>query len=107
MTSAICISISTAMATPVSLRSAASDAVPEPTAIISTSPGKYQVLWRSNGFDFAIQESTLKQLAIAFGGDPACTDCNRVIRVPGFDNCKYTPAHPVTVEYLSETVWKF
>ena len=64
----------------------ASDAVPEPTGIISTSPGKYQLLWRVDGFDFTLQESALKQLATAFGGDPACTDCNRVIRVPGFQN---------------------
>ena len=79
----------------------ASDTVPNPTVTVSTSPGKYQALWRVEGFDFALQESTLKQLASAFGGDAACTDCNRVIRVPGFHNCKYIPTHPVTVEYLS------
>src|SRR5271170_1472809 len=55
-----------------------SDTVPTPTAILSTSPGKYQVLWRVVGFDFERQETTLKLLTIAFGGDPACTDCNRV-----------------------------
>ena len=32
---------------------------------------------------------TLKLLAMAFGGDPACTDCNRVLRIPGFHNRKY------------------
>jgi hypothetical protein len=82
----------------------ASTEVPTPTAIISTSTDKYQVLWRVEGFEFELQEITLKQLAIAFGGDPACTDCNRVIRLPGFDNHKYTPAHPVTVEYPSDAV---
>ena len=61
--------------------------------ILSTSPGKYQVLWRVEGFDFDTQEITLKQLAMAFGGDPACTDCNRVLRIPGFLNRKYDPAH--------------
>jgi len=86
-----------------SLRS--SDAVPAPTAILSTSQGKYQVLWRVDGFEFERQESTLKQLAIAFGGDSACTDCNRVLRVPGFLNCKYKPARRVTVEYPSDSVW--
>ena len=80
-----------------------SDAVPEATAIISTSPGKYQVLWSVEGFDFAVQELMLKQLALSFGGDTACTDCNRVIRIPGFHNAKYTPAHLVTVEYLSSS----
>ena len=79
----------------------ASDAVPQPSAVVSTSPGKYQVLWSVQGFDFATQELTLKQLASAFGGDPACTDCNRVLRIPGFHNTKYTPAHAVAVEYLS------
>ncbi len=80
-----------------------SNAVPIPSAIISTSPGKYQVLWQVQGFTFEQQESTLKLLAIQFGGDPACTDCNRVLRLPGFLNQKYDPAHLVSVEYLSES----
>ena len=83
----------------------ASDYVPTPTAILSTSPNKYQVLWRVDGFDSERQESTLKLLSIAFGGDPACTDCNRVLRVPGFLNRKYDPAHRVTVEYPCDSVF--
>ena len=62
----------------------ASDLVPPPTSILSTSPGKYQALWRVEGFDFGQQEQALKLLAIAFGGDAACTDRNRVLRIPGF-----------------------
>lgn len=80
----------------------ASDGVPVSSAILSTSPGKYQVLWRVDGFDIAAQELTLKRLAIAFGGDSACTDCNRVLRIPGFLNRKYSPAHFVAVEYPSD-----
>src|SRR5271157_5777242 len=83
----------------------ASDAVPTPSAIISTSLGKYQVLWRVDGFTLEQQESALKLLAITFGGDPACTDCNRVLRLPGFMNCKYDPAWPVTVEYPGDSNW--
>jgi hypothetical protein len=83
----------------------ASDTVPVPTAILSTSPGKYQALWRVAGFDFERQEQTLKLLAQAFGGDPACTDRNRVLRVPGFLNCKYSPAHLVTVEYPADATY--
>jgi RepB DNA-primase from phage plasmid len=82
-----------------------SDAVPPPATILSTSPGKYQVLWRVEGFDFASQERALKLLTVAFGGDPACTDCNRVLRLPGFLNRKYHPAHRITVEYPSDSVW--
>jgi len=82
-----------------------SEDVPVPTVILSTSPGKYQALWRVEGFDFDQQENTLKLLAIAFGGDSACTDRNRVLRVPGFRNCKYDPAHPVTVKYPSDSTY--
>src|SRR5271156_6846803 len=82
-----------------------SDAVPTPSTILSTSPGKYQVLWQVDGFRFAEQECLLKLLAIAFGGDPACTDCNRVLRLPGFLNHKYDPAHLVTAQYTSDSIW--
>ena len=83
----------------------ASDAVPIPSTILSTSPGKYQALWRVEGFDFDQQENTLKLLVINFGGDSACTDRNRVLRVPGFLNRKYDPAHPVSVEYPSDSIY--
>lgn len=83
----------------------ASQLVPPPTSVLSTSPGKCQVLWRVEEFDFARQEQTLKLLAIAFGGDPACTDCNRVLRVPGFLNRKYDPPYKVTVEYPDDSIW--
>jgi len=80
-----------------------SNVVPIPNAIVSTSLGKYQVLWRVESIPFEQQEALLKLLAITFGGDPACTDCNRVLRLPGFLNQKYAPAQPVTVEY--PTLW--
>jgi hypothetical protein len=81
----------------------ASDAVPIPSAIVTTSAGKYQVLWRVESIAFEQQEKMLKVLAVTFGGDPACTDINRVLRLPGFLNQKYAPAPVVTVEYLSRT----
>jgi hypothetical protein len=83
----------------------ASDRVPAPTTILSTSPGKYQALWRVAGFDFERQEQTLKLIAQAFGGDPACTDRNRVLRLPGFFNRKYSPAHRVAVEYPADATY--
>jgi len=83
----------------------ASQIVPPPTSILSTSAGKYQVLWRVEGFDFARQEQTLKLLAVAFGADIACTDCNRVLRVPGFLNRKYDPPYKVTAEYPDDSIW--
>jgi len=83
----------------------ASDSVPPPNAILSTSLGKYQILWRVDGFTLEQQESALKLLAVTFGGDPACTDCNRVLRLPGFLNCKYDPACRVTIEYPGNSTW--
>jgi hypothetical protein len=80
-----------------------SNSVPTPTAIVSTSAGKYQLLWRVEGFSFEQQERMLKLLAITFGGDPACTDCNRVLRLPGCLNQMYDPAHLVEVEYASDS----
>ena len=79
----------------------ASDQVPTPNAIVATSAGKYQVLWRVEGFTCEQQEAALKILALAFGGDPACTDCNRVLRLPGFLNWKYAPPFLVWAGYLS------
>jgi hypothetical protein len=75
-----------------------SNAVPPPAAVIRTSIGKYQVIWRIKGFTIPDQEAMLKTLAETFGGDRACTDCARVFRLPGFFNQKYSPAFPVTVE---------
>jgi hypothetical protein len=84
----------------------ASELVPEPNVIVSTSAGKYQVLWRVEDFNFYTQELTLKLLAMAFHGDISCTDCNRVLRIPGFRNCKYDPAQLVTVQYLSDATYQ-
>ena len=83
-----------------------SEDVPVPSIVLSTSPDKYQVLWRVEGFDFDQQEATLKSLAITFGGDPACTDRNRVLRVPGFRNCKYEATHVVTADYPSDSTYR-
>jgi hypothetical protein len=83
-----------------------SEDVPVPSIVLTTSPNKYQVLWRVEGFGFEQQESTLKLLAIAYGGDSACTDRNRVLRIPGFRNCKYEPAHLVAAERPSDSTYR-
>lgn len=75
-----------------------SNTVPLPTAVIHTSMGKDQVIWRVKEFAIPEQEVMLKELAETFGGDRACTDCTRVFRLPGFLNRKYSPAFPVTSE---------
>ena len=76
-----------------------SDTVPTPTAVLSISLRKYQILGRIDSFNFEQPESTLKLPAIPFGRDPACMDCNRVLRMPGFRNDKNDASYPITVKY--------
>jgi hypothetical protein len=65
------------------------DGMPKPHHVLETSPGKHQILWQVEGFDKEQAERTLRNLAAAHGADPAVTDCSRVLRIPGFRNCKY------------------
>src|ERR1700686_850413 len=76
-----------------------SDTVPASTGVFSTSVGKYQILCGFDSFNLERPESTLKLLAIPFGGDPASRDCKRVLRLSGFQNCKSDPSYPITVKY--------
>ncbi len=72
-----------------------SSLVPEPSFVISTSPHKYQVIWKVA--DMAPNEAEVLQKAMVteFGGDPAATDSSRVLRLPGFQNKKYQRDYPV------------
>jgi hypothetical protein len=83
----------------------ASDAIPAPSVFISTLPGKYQVLLRTDCKTLERQEGTPKLLSITIESAPFGTDCKRVLRLPGFRNCRYDPAYPVTVKYPSDSTW--
>ena len=54
----------------------ASDAVPTPTAILTTSPHKYQVLWRVEGFTLEQQEATLISSLAAIPLARTATGCS-------------------------------
>jgi hypothetical protein len=73
------------------------DSVPVPNYVLNTSPGKFQVVWRVEGFAPDEAESALRALAQRFGGDPAATDSTRVFRLPGFSNKKYEQEFQVTI----------
>ncbi|HEV2380794.1 MAG TPA: DNA-primase RepB domain-containing protein [Terriglobia bacterium] len=73
------------------------DTVPTPNYVLNTSPGKFQVVWRVEGFGPDEAESALRALVQRFGGDPAATDSTRVFRLPGFSNKKYEQDFPVTI----------
>jgi RepB DNA-primase from phage plasmid len=81
----------------------ASGTVPTSTAILSTSLGKYPILWRVVGFTFTQQESTLKLRTIVLGSYLDCTGCNRILRLQGLPNREYDLAHPFTVEHSCDS----
>lgn len=65
------------------------NAVPKASFVLTSSPDKFQVVWKVEGVTLQEAEVLLHALAREFGGDPAATDATRVLRLPGFANKKY------------------
>jgi RepB DNA-primase N-terminal domain len=78
--------------------------LPKPNYVLHTSPGKYQVVWKVEGFTQEQAEVLQRGLVPQTGADPAATDSSRVLRVPGFENHKYEQPHLVQVEKLSQQI---
>jgi RepB DNA-primase from phage plasmid len=66
-----------------------SRAVPKPNYVLTSSPGKFQIVWKVEGMGLREAEGLLHAMARECGGDPAATDATRVLRLPGFANKKY------------------
>jgi hypothetical protein len=82
-----------------------SGTVPTSTAILSTSLGKYQLLWRVVGFTFTHHENTLKLRTIVLGIYLDRTGCNRILHPQGLPNCECDPAYAFTVEHSCDSTW--
>ncbi len=80
------------------------DDLPKPNYVLNTSPGKYQVVWKVEGFTKDQAEDLQRGLARETGADIAATDCARVLRMPGFFNHKYGRAHYVRAEKNSDEI---
>jgi len=78
---------------------------PVPNFVLDTSPEKNQVVWRVEGLDPSQAEVLLRSLAAQFNGDTAATDISRVLRLPGFTNCKYNEGFLVRALQESDTVY--
>ena len=78
--------------------------VPDPQFILESSPNKFYVIWRVQGFDIRQQEALNRALQQRYGSDPQSVDAARVLRLPGTRNlkAKYNPT-PV-VEIVQELV---
>lgn len=68
-------------------------------------PGKWQVVWRVEGFDVSQAETLMRGMVQDLGADPAATDSSRVLRVPGFYNHKYSTPHFVRAQNLTDKVY--
>lgn len=71
------------------------EGMPAPHSVLETSPGKHQILWQVEGFEKDQAEQIVRQLAAKHSADQAVWDCARVLRLPGFRNCKYEQSHYV------------
>jgi len=78
--------------------------LPLPNYLVSTSPDKWQVIWKVEGFEKAAAEELEKGLARSTGADSCVIDVSRVLRLPGFYNHKYRPAYLVTAESRSDAI---
>ena len=83
-----------------------SRAVPKPNYVLTSSPGKFQIIWKVEGLGLREAEGLLRAMAGECGGDPAATDATRVLRLPGFANKKYETNFFVEVRKLSERIYR-
>jgi len=79
--------------------------LPRPNHLISTSPDRWQVAWKVDGFAKENAEHLQQALAREAGADPAATDCSRVLRLPGFYNHKYGRPFAVGFQTLSKETY--
>ena len=78
------------------------DHVPEPTAVVETSPGRQHLFWRLVCPLPPREAETLnRRLARAIGADPSGWDLGQLLRPPGTRNQKYRPAPPVRLLKLT------
>lgn len=74
------------------------DDLPEPNYVLNTSPDRYQVVWKVEGFQSDEAERLMRHLVRECGADPAATDSSRVLRVPGFVSYKHAAPFLVQAE---------
>lgn len=81
--------------------------VPSPSYVITSSPGKYQVIWKVKDMTQGQAEGLQRRMVQEFGADPAATDSSRVLRLPGFINKKYAQPFKVVAEARSRETYRF
>ena len=79
--------------------------LPEPNYLINSSPGKWQVIWKVEGYQQEEAEQLMRHLVRELGADPAATDSSRVLRLPGYMNHKYGKPFLVRAETRSAVTY--
>lgn len=79
--------------------------LPEPNYLVNSSPGKWQVVWKVEGFQQDDAERLMRHLVRGLGADPAATDSSRVLRLPGFANHKYGRPFVIRAEARTPAVY--
>jgi len=83
-----------------------SSAVPKPNYVLTSSPGKFQIVWKVEGMGLREAEGLLHVMARECCGDPAATDATRVLRLSGFANKKYETNFFVEVRKESAQIYR-
>jgi hypothetical protein len=83
-----------------------STVLPKPNYVLTTSPQKFQIVWKVEGINVDEAEALLRVMARQFAGDPAATDATRVLRLPGFANKKYPSNFNVEVRKESTEIYR-
>jgi hypothetical protein len=81
------------------------DDLPEPNYLVNSSPGKWQVVWKVEGFQLADAERLMRHLVRELGADPATIDSSRVLRLPGYMNHKYGKPFVVRAESRTSALY--
>ena len=77
---------------------------PRPAHVVTSSPGRYQVVWAvCGGPPAADAEGVMRRLAAKYAADPAAVDVSRVLRWPGYRSHK-RDGHLVTVRSVDGAV---
>ncbi len=74
-------------------------ALPSPSYVMRSSPGRAHLFWRVNRFTSDTVEALERHLARKLGTDPAATACTQVTRLPGFVNHKRATPYLISIEY--------
>jgi len=80
--------------------------LPQPTAIIESSPGRQQFYWRlTKPVDPIVGEQLNKRLAKAMGADMSGWDLTQLLRPPGTRNYKYQGAPEVRIQSIEDRAY--